>query len=72
MEAYVMQGDRGGKILVVRNFCYLKHQMRGDFIHWRCWRGDSRAKVTTNVFDVDDSNRNVHVHNQYSTAWVAE
>ena len=50
----LIPGNRGGKVLVVQNFRFHRHETRGEKIHWRCWRQNCRAKVYTNLLNEED------------------
>ena len=54
MDVRVVKGSRRGKVLVIDGFRYQKHKISGALLHWRCWRETCRARVKTNIFDVDN------------------
>ncbi|KAL8597782.1 hypothetical protein ACOMHN_004897 [Nucella lapillus] len=57
--AAIMCGNRGGNVLVYRHFRYHKHRSSGNFINWRCWRRNCRAKLRTNQFDEEEDHPNI-------------
>ncbi|KAL8598692.1 hypothetical protein ACOMHN_033256 [Nucella lapillus] len=61
--AAIMRGNRGGNVLVYRHFRYHKHRSSGNFINWRCWRRNCRAKLRTNQFDEEEDHPNIRIVN---------
>ncbi|CAG2206194.1 unnamed protein product [Mytilus edulis] len=59
--AYVVQGSRGGKILIHEGYRYQKNRIRLNAIHWRCWRNTCRAPLRTAVFDIQNAPNNIDV-----------
>ncbi|KAL8606197.1 hypothetical protein ACOMHN_053469 [Nucella lapillus] len=59
--AAIMRGNRGGNVLVYRHFQYHKHRSSGNFINWRCWRRNCRAKLRTNQFDEEEDHPNIRI-----------
>ena len=57
-----MTEDRGGKILVLEDFRYHRHRTNQENIRWRCWRGNCRAVLRTSIFDVEEENPTIIVH----------
>ncbi|CAL8270939.1 unnamed protein product [Merluccius merluccius] len=60
--AKLMTGDRGGKVLVLDNFRYHRHRNNQENIRWRCWSKNCRAVLRTNIFDVEEEDPNIIVH----------
>ena len=66
----LVPGNREGKVLVVQNFRFHRHQIRGENIHWRCWRQNCRAKVYTNLLNEEDDDQVIRVigfHEEHHT-----
>ncbi|KAL8604654.1 hypothetical protein ACOMHN_013434 [Nucella lapillus] len=61
--AAIMRGNRGSNVLVYRHFRYHKHRSSGNFINWRCWRRNCRAKLRTNQFDEEEYHPNIRIVN---------
>ncbi|KAL8614876.1 hypothetical protein ACOMHN_042834 [Nucella lapillus] len=61
MNVRLVKGSRRGKILVIDGFIYQRHKSSGALLHWRCWRETCRAKVKTNIFDVDNPQPRIRV-----------
>ncbi|KAL8572221.1 hypothetical protein ACOMHN_049397 [Nucella lapillus] len=61
MDVRLVKGSRRGKILVIDGFRYQRHKSSGALLHWRCWRETCRAKVKTNIFDVDNPHPRIRV-----------
>lgn len=60
--AKLITGDGGGKVLVLDNFRYHRHRTNQENIRWRCWRLNCRAVLRTNIFDVDNEDPHIIVH----------
>ena len=50
--AQIINGRRGGKILVHEGYIYQRNQTSGDYIYRRCASKDCRAPLKTDAFDV--------------------
>ena len=48
------KGNKGGRILLYRNFRYQKHSSVANKIYWRCWREGCHAPLHTNYFNIND------------------
>ena len=55
MDVKIVKGNRGGRMLVADGYRYQKHRETNDRINWRCWWAECRARLRTNVFDMDDN-----------------
>jgi hypothetical protein len=62
-DAKIVEGNRGGKVLLYTGHKYHKNRTRAQSIYWRCWRTECRATLRTNAFDADDENANITVFN---------
>jgi hypothetical protein len=50
--------NRGEKVLIHNGFKYQKNRQRTESIYWRCWRKECKAKLRTNIFDLNNMNPN--------------
>ena len=53
-QAKLIDGNRGGKVLVSEGYKYQKNKARRDKIYWRCWLPDCRASFVTNFFNANE------------------
>lgn len=56
--AYITQGNKRGEVLVYAGFRYQKNRTTRTVVHWRCWRKECRAPLTTSLIG-DRNNVNV-------------
>ena len=61
--AKIIEGRRGGKVLVNEGFIYQKYQARQNCIYWRCSSIDCRAPLRTDVFYVNEPPEDIEVEN---------
>lgn len=61
MAARIIEGNRGGKVLIYKGFKYQKNKERVTSIHWRCWRQECRSNLRTSVFDLHEDYPNIQV-----------
>jgi len=61
--AKVIDGRRGGKVLVNDGFIYQKNQVRNDIIYWRCSSKACRAPLRTEFFDVNNPPDDIEIDN---------
>ena len=55
--AYVVAGNRKGKILIHNGYRYQRNKQRGNKIYWRCWRfPNCSVYLHTHLFNVDANN----------------
>ena len=53
-QAKLIDGNRGGKVLVSECYKYQKNKTHRDKIYWRCWLPDCRASFVTNFFNANE------------------
>ena len=51
--ARVIEGERGGKLLIYQGYKYARNRMRGLAIYWRCSRQGCSTALISNVFDLE-------------------
>ena len=56
MRPTIIDGKRGGKVLLFQGFRYYRNKTTSQNIHWRCWRSACQTTLTTTVFDLDAVN----------------
>ena len=61
MNAKIVRGNRGGRILVVDGYRFQKHRSTNDAINWRCWRAECRSRLRTRLFDLDDETAHIDI-----------
>ena len=71
--AQVVNGNRGGKILLHLGHRYRRNQARATGIYWKCGVTDCPSKILTDVFNINAPNlainiRNVTPHNGHASA----
>ena len=71
--AQVVNGNRGGKILLHLGHRYRRNQTRATGIYWKCDVTDCPSKILTDVFNINAPNpainiRNVTPHNGHASA----
>ena len=51
--ARVIEGERGGKLLIYQGYKYARNRTRGLAIYWRCSRQGCSTALISNVFDLE-------------------
>lgn len=59
--AYLLAGDKGGKVLIYNNFRYQKNKKTAAKIHWRCWRKECRTPLQSNLFAENEEDPNIQI-----------
>ena len=73
--AKIIDGRRGGKILVHEGSIYQKNKMTSNLIYWRCASKDCRAPLKTGTFNIAAPPNDINVfdvrpHNHNSSTEV--
>lgn len=62
----LIEGNRGGRILVYKGYRYQLNKQREERAYWRCWRKDCRVPLTTTSLFIANPpnvlNENEHDH----------
>ena len=61
--AQIIDGRRGGKILIHNGYLYQKNKVRPNGIYWRCESNNCRVPLRTKTFDVHEPPNNIVVNN---------
>ena len=62
--ASLINGNRGGKVLIYEGYKYQKNKEYNQKVFWRCWRRTCRATLHTNTFDLDGPRDIVVFHSE--------
>ena len=55
--------SRRGKVLINENYLYSANQHRANSIYWKCRHLGCTSRLTTYVFQLDDSDAVIHIRN---------
>ena len=63
---------KGSKVLLLNGHKYQKNNIGAQKLFWHCWKKGCRARIQTNIFNIDIDDQNIQIFNDHNHPVVDE